>query len=90
MRLLSEWVQEKFEEQEKHPPKEITVVLDKPDFSRLGMKSSATFGSDAERATLFAKEMSEKGYKVMLVSPTEKGVLAWTVEKGLFHEIQRR
>lgn len=85
-----EWVQEKFKEQEKEPPKEITVILDKSGFQRVGIESSATFGSDAEKATLFAEEMSEKGYRVMLVTPTEKGILAWTVENGLFHEIRRR
>lgn len=85
-----DWVQEKFEELEKKRLTEIVVIFDKPDFQRLGIKSMAEFGSDAEKAVLFAKEWAQKGYKVLLVSPTEGGFSAWTVESnGLFHECKR-
>jgi len=78
------WVQEKFEELEKQRPEEIIVIFDKGDFQRLGIKASVTFGRDAEKAVLFAKEWARKGYKVLLVSPTESGFLVGKLSLTVF------
>jgi len=86
-----QWVQEKFGELEEEGVSEITVILDKKAMRDLGIKTSATFGSDAEKAVRFAEEMARKGHKVLLASPTKTGFLAWTVESdGLFHEVRSR
>ena len=84
-----EWIQRKFDELEKKGVCEITVILERTDLRDLGIKPSVNFGCDAKKATTFAKEMTTKGYKVLLASPTETGFLAWEVKSTGFHEIRR-